>query len=109
MRIYGYINENGCLVDTGLTSKGAKKVASIVGAKQMGYRIDYHVTITHTKVGLYWRPVSSMEGKTATYKTKKMRKGIICHILKEFPKTVKIGFMGKVDFIKHVNKKSIVV
>ena len=104
MKIYGYINENGCLVDTGRSAKGAKKVASIVGATQMGYKVDYNVTVTHTKVGLYWQPVSSMEGKTATYKTKKMRKGIICHILKEFPKTVKIDCGGD---IRIVNKKSV--
>lgn len=106
MKIYGYINRSGCLVDTGLSAKGAKRLATIVGATQTGYRIEYHVTITHNKVGLQWHPISSIEGKVALYKTRKMRNDKVCIILEEFPKTVKIDCGGD---IRIVNKKSIVV
>lgn len=108
MKIYGYINSGGCLVDTGRTAKGAKKVATIVGAKQMGYRIDYHVTVTHTKVKATWRPLDSLklEGRTMVYKTAKMRQGAEVIVLEETPKMARVGFI-KYDCRRWVNKKSL--
>lgn len=106
MLVYGYINNEGCLVDTGLTAKGAKKVATIVGAKQVGYRVGYNATITHTKQGLHWRPVSLIEGKIMTYKTAKMKLGAEVIVKDEFPRMARVTFT-KYNCTRWVNKKSL--
>lgn len=54
MRIYGIINNDGCLIDTSLTERGAKRHATNNGYTTIGYRIEYHVTVVATKLNNKW-------------------------------------------------------
>lgn len=54
-KIYGVINNDGCLIDTSKTERGAKRYATNHGHKKIGYRIGYNAFICAEKINNKWK------------------------------------------------------
>jgi hypothetical protein len=54
-KIYGIIDNNGCIIDVSKTEKGCKRYATLNGHTLIGYRVGYNGFITHEKIGKKWR------------------------------------------------------
>ena len=53
-RIYGIINRDNALIDVSNTLLGAKQYATRNDYKKVGYRVEYNVIETWTKVKNKW-------------------------------------------------------
>lgn len=57
-KIFGVLDSNDCLIDVSRSEKGTKRYATNHGYTKIGYRTEYHVTVTHEKVNGRWTAIA---------------------------------------------------
>lgn len=58
-KIFGVINNEGCLIDTSKTERGAKQHATRNNYNKIGFRIGYNAFILAEKTNKKWQYVKN--------------------------------------------------